>query len=332
MTYVLVYPQFRVRRWTMRQTGVFYHHNEKEPQDLWVFFHAGQNTLAQISIENILSQSEIRLDQGTIWSSVHAAVFSPYLKQWNLYLHYLGSKVDEYVTDSLTLESSGMDDFWTANGDGKLLDLHYYGDLILPTRFRLEAILSTLERLEEISHQFFERSCNLETGYLRLALDASYYRKSLQGLLPGIEVLGEKVKDVLQRLQIGLNLRMNHKMLSINDELLKLGNQNFDENATVKVVTFVTMIYLPASLVSSVLGMNLFKFDDGTTEEFTISKQFWIFIVATIVLAILTVGLWYIWTHKEQKRRMKSRITGFWRPTAYDEARNELSEKQLERV
>lgn len=49
--------------------------------------------------------------------------------------------------------------------------------------------------------------------------------------------------------------------------------------------------------------MNLFKFDDGTTDEFKTSKEFWIYIVATIILAIITISIWYLWTHKEQVRR-----------------------------
>jgi hypothetical protein len=54
--------------------------------------------------------------------------------------------------------------------------------------------------------------------------------------------------------------------------------------------------------------MNLFKFDDGTTEELRISKQFWIFVVATIILAIITISMWYLWTQKERITRRKSRL------------------------
>lgn len=54
--------------------------------------------------------------------------------------------------------------------------------------------------------------------------------------------------------------------------------------------------------------MNLFKFDDGTTEEFRVSKQLWIYVVATIILAIITLGIWYLWTHKEQVRRRNFRL------------------------
>ncbi|KZN86780.1 hypothetical protein EN45_053290 [Penicillium chrysogenum] len=107
---------------------------------------------------------------------------------------------------------------------------------------------------------------------------------------------------------LDLNNRMvelNNRMLNANQQLLELGTKSFDDNATVKVVTILTLIYLPASLVSSIFGMNLFKFDDGTTEEFRISKQFWIYVVATIILAIITVSV-YLWTHKKQVRRRNS--------------------------
>jgi hypothetical protein len=36
----------------------------------------------------------------------------------------------------------------------------------------------------------------------------------------------------------------------INNQMLELTSQSFDENITVRVVTLVTLIYLPASFVS----------------------------------------------------------------------------------
>ena len=51
-----------------------------------------------------------------------------------------------------------------------------------------------------------------------------------------------------------------------------------------------------------------FKFDNGTIEGFRISNQFWISIVASIILANVTLGGWYIWTYKEEVMRRKSRV------------------------
>lgn len=54
-----------------------------------------------------------------------------------------------------------------------------------------------------------------------------------------------KMLDVNNRM-----VDLNQNMLDANKQLLQLGNKNFDDNATVKIVTLVTLIYLPASLVS----------------------------------------------------------------------------------
>lgn len=112
--------------------------------------------------------------------------------------------------------------------------------------------------------------------------------------------------------------------MGINNKMLKLTNETFDDNATVRVVTVVTLIYLPASFVSvsmaaaswtarltrgqTVLGMNLFSFHDGKgTQNFTISKQFWIFVVLAVPLTLLTLGSWFIFTRRRVLRRKLQR-------------------------
>lgn len=112
--------------------------------------------------------------------------------------------------------------------------------------------------------------------------------------------------------------------MGINNKMLKLTNETFDDNATVRVVTVVTLIYLPASFVSvsmtaaswtarltrgqTVLGMNLFSFHDGDgNQNFTISKQFWIFVVLAVPLTLLTVGSWFIFTRRRVLRRKLQR-------------------------
>lgn len=65
---------------------------------------------------------------------------------------------------------------------------------------------------------------------------------------------------------LNLNISMvdlNNRMLSANEQLLLLGNKSFDDNATVKVVTLVTLIYLPASLVSVRIILTFIRCDSG---------------------------------------------------------------------
>jgi hypothetical protein len=98
-----------------------------------------------------------------------------------------------------------------------------------------------------------------------------------------------------------------------------------DDNATVRLVTIVTLLYLPASFVAvsvcqhqsryhgltsklqSILGMNLFAFQSADSSNFQISKQFWIFIVLTVPLTLITVGSWIVMARKRRRQRIKER-------------------------
>lgn len=95
--------------------------------------------------------------------------------------------------------------------------------------------------------------------------------------------------------------------IGISNKLLKLTDESLDGNSTVRIVTLVTLIYLPASFVSTLLGMNLF--DYGPAGDFKISHQFWIFIVIAVPLTVMTVGSWYWFSRRRQllknRRRMK---------------------------
>ncbi|RAL15217.1 uncharacterized protein BO97DRAFT_422007 [Aspergillus homomorphus CBS 101889] len=85
--------------------------------------------------------------------------------------------------------------------------------------------------------------------------------------------------------------------------MLKLGTESFDDSSTLKSMTLVTLIYLPANFVSSILGMNRFDFDGDGTGAFTISKQFWIFIVLAVPLTLLTLASWYVVSRRTRRAR-----------------------------
>jgi hypothetical protein len=126
---------------------------------------------------------------------------------------------------------------------------------------------------------------------------------------------------------VAFNLKSQGTAVKINRSIWSLTKDSVDDNATVKLVTILTLIYLPASFIAvrdarcmfegknkwltsgpqSILGMNLFAFSSADGPTFQVSKQFWVFMVLTIPLTFVTVGSWVFMARRRRNERMRER-------------------------
>lgn len=89
-----------------------------------------------------------------------------------------------------------------------------------------------------------------------------------------------------------LILKHQQESAKTNNYLVRLTKDTVDDSATVRVVTFVTLIYLPASFIATIFGMNLFSFDTKTSRV-RIAGDFWIYVAICVPLTAFTVGYWF---------------------------------------
>ena len=75
-------------------------------------------------------------------------------------------------------------------------------------------------------------------------------------------------------------------------------------------IAVLTIIFLPATFVSSVLGSNLFALeDDGAGKHsFVVSGLWWIYLVIAIPLTLITLGVWGICLKRRSKRLREGRL------------------------
>ncbi|KAK5659905.1 hypothetical protein OQA88_13369 [Cercophora sp. LCS_1] len=73
-----------------------------------------------------------------------------------------------------------------------------------------------------------------------------------------------------------------------------------DSKELTKLVSSLTMIFLPASFVSGFFGMNFLDYEGATIQ---VSTSLWMFFATAIPLTILAVALWQIFSrrHREQQ-------------------------------
>ncbi|OOF94503.1 hypothetical protein ASPCADRAFT_397324 [Aspergillus carbonarius ITEM 5010] len=307
LTYADEYKAYGSTKWTIRQIGVFHRYKPSGGGNLWIFLHAKPNTKLQQQFEAKLTECPSTLGQD--WFSLHSLVLSSYLVNWRWCIRGLGDQLENSADIALTRDLSKSDGI-DQNVLLELLKPQHLGDVILPLSSWMGVAQATISKMQEINTLLYTKGFSTENNYDRVSGDLASYKVNLEGHLRSVRVLERKAQGIsdLVGSKVTFDKEITNKftiiavIIDINQSMLKLTDEGFDDNATVKVVTLVTLIYLPASFVATILGMNLFDF---ASEKLSISRQFWIFIVLAVPLTLLTLAMWYFVTQRQLRNRQK---------------------------
>ncbi|PYH93159.1 hypothetical protein BO71DRAFT_382203 [Aspergillus ellipticus CBS 707.79] len=307
MQYLLVYADgYKAQgsiKWTVRQIGVFHRYYPSGKGDIWIFLHAKPGSKVQRQLEARIAQYLETLYN--YWFSLHSLVLSSYLANWRWRIRGLGEELEKSADIALTRDLSRSEDV-DQNVLFELLKPQHLGDVLLPLSSWMGVTLATTDKMKETNDLFYSKGLLAESDYQRILDELASHKANLEGHIRSIGVLERKAQGISDLLAVALSQKNQAVTISINQSMLDLTNEGFDENATVKVVTLVTLIYLPASFVSTVLGMNMFDFADGG--KFLISPQFWIFVVLAVPLTLLTLAMWYLVTKRKLKHRERKKV------------------------
>ena len=70
-----------------------------------------------------------------------------------------------------------------------------------------------------------------------------------------------------------------------------------------KTIAALTMVFLPGTYIAAIFGMNLFNYSAGSIH---VSSRWWLYVAITIPMTILTIGIWWSWTHLSLLTRFTS--------------------------
>ncbi|KAL4935865.1 hypothetical protein BDV06DRAFT_228425 [Aspergillus oleicola] len=104
--------------------------------------------------------------------------------------------------------------------------------------------------------------------------------------------LGVRIKSLQDRHHNEINLAFN--LVS-----QRTSHTTSSETTKMSSIVFMSMMFLPGTLVSNIFGMNFFSYDSG---KFSVSSQFWIYWAAVIPLTLFTVMVWAVWNHQKKAR------------------------------
>lgn len=85
--------------------------------------------------------------------------------------------------------------------------------------------------------------------------------------------------------------QVNLRMATESTQIARASHQ---DSRSLRIIQILSMLFLPASLVSSIFGMGFFNTSQGTDGQaiFTISHSWWLYIAISVPLTILSMVLW----------------------------------------
>ena len=78
----------------------------------------------------------------------------------------------------------------------------------------------------------------------------------------------------------------------------KLTEKGSQDTVAMKVLTILTLIYLPATVVSNFFSTCFVRTESpaGKAAHIVVSGDWWIFVAASLPLTMLTFYIWLVWT------------------------------------
>ncbi|KAL2846200.1 hypothetical protein BJY01DRAFT_175953 [Aspergillus pseudoustus] len=110
----------------------------------------------------------------------------------------------------------------------------------------------------------------------------------------------DHVLGLQKRLELQLNVLYSFVAQTDNRLSARLAAVAGRDSTSMKILAFITTIFLPGSYVATLFSMNMFNWEEAASD--TVSPRFWIYWVVAGPLTLLTLGGWALWWSFEKNR------------------------------
>ncbi|KAF2809123.1 uncharacterized protein BDZ99DRAFT_571941 [Mytilinidion resinicola] len=158
---------------------------------------------------------------------------------------------------------------------------------------------TTGEQMRTGHSQDFEICKSRIEVYSRRVEMALTFSTEIESLLS--KILDFRHDEVLLKTSTAMqaNLDVLKRIAFVNGEenrnLSKISTQNRADSHTLKALTTIATMYLPASLIATLFSSNLVQIQSQILKDskarFAVSSEFWIYILVTVLLTAVTLGL-----------------------------------------
>ncbi|PVI08330.1 hypothetical protein DM02DRAFT_722620 [Periconia macrospinosa] len=306
--------------WSIRNTAVYQKYNCEQRSCIWVMLQPSEVDYQLISRWNEHSQDSYY--QGKISSTIRLSLLWNAAHNWRPYMNYLESELSTLEEKALfsKVDEKTKIDFSVAFSDNQ--NIQHLRQRMRATHSALSATLDVTRGYEQmlcgnkspIMHAYkasMKSSLRSYQAYLR------NYIRTARNLLDSsteisnilVHMLDYRNDDVLIRTNEASHANSEH-MRTIaaaahqeNKAIVALAEKSSNDSRVIRILTFVTIFYLPASLAASIFSSDLIQLNppnEPKSQEqgdiLHVRKEIWILPALSVGLLAGTFLVIFIWT------------------------------------
>ncbi|KAE8550354.1 hypothetical protein EYB25_006580 [Talaromyces marneffei] len=317
--YIFKYPEIKcidettgAERWSIRQTGVYQRvgTTNRDKDSVFILLHPQYSSALQRSLEATLVHGDsIPITQsvgghGDLMMitkknasplALHLYILGTYMYNWRAYMKNEEKLLIKTSYQALSIditEDLPFDDLYES-----LSSLHNLETRLAPLRSIFPATKRILQLLIKLNNAY----AHPDKVYINERLDNM--EEMINSFDDNLQYLMSRVASICSLLSNTISLKNENTSNQVSNSMLKYNRFTVDDSATVRVITLVTLIYLPPTSVSGFFSMGAFfsvQNDGGAQSNTLITPYIWLYFVVAIPLTAFTVAYWW-WKSRRQR-------------------------------
>ncbi|KIW56964.1 hypothetical protein PV05_05575 [Exophiala xenobiotica] len=306
------------KAWSLRQCAISCRYTPNEDGISWAFITISgqmQQRLHLVALEGGFRHNTDPFE-------VHQLVIDSAISSWRQYLICLAGETDTQYAQ--ILGTSPVNNCPVSlHESGRRQQLLVLDEKLLNAMLAVTATTDTISALST-SWESLVRKCRSPDmdRFELMRTNFEHHQRSLKLLDAEIISLRTKLAGVTSLLSSFLDLssgyslqrlaqesgKENEEMRRLTDRMHKLAEKSTQDAAAVKVLTILTLIYLPVTVVSNFFSTS---FVNSTTSangfgNITVTGDWWILFAASVPLTLLTIYIWLVWTRIQANPRRQA--------------------------
>ncbi|KAJ5668871.1 hypothetical protein N7462_009941 [Penicillium macrosclerotiorum] len=306
VVYVLKYPVCRsveggMDPWAIRQTAVYQKYETDTNRSTWIFLNPTLDCVFQERLTRLLRNPSLVQAFKIQPLLIHNILFGTFFPLWRDYLAHHERKI-------LTIANTNM----AQRLEEELRLNHETLNTVRHTEARCLSLVPIFRSLQQSFQALHYFNDALAESNITQQSDAYSMKQLLRNYTSMVDAYSQQAEFLKSRtacLAVSITDTLSFKdsftAKSQSQYMLDLTLSTVDDSTTVRVITIVTLIYLPPTFMATLLGMNSFFEMDPNNHNLVVSPRFWIYFVVSVPLTAATLLYW--WFFKSSKQRAKSR-------------------------